>query len=397
MKIIKFVARKGCQEIEIVEDIPAEIKSFLGQLDRGHKRLAICTDENLDFQAFIAVHDTTLGPGLGGCRIWDYHETQNPKHAAIIDVLRLSEAMTYKNSAAGLNLGGGKAILLKESHFKKNRPEVLRSFGRFVEFFGGDYVTAEDMGATPDDMVYVAETTKFATGTPEKLGGSGNSSYATAVGISAGLEACCDFLGTKLSGLTVSLQGGCGHVARPLIRMLHKKGVNLVLSDIPRNREKLESIARKYGAIVVGTDEIYDARADIFCPCAKGAVLNDDTIPRLQKAKVRIVGGAANNQLEDMDLHGVMIRNAGILYAPDFVINSGGVINIAHEKAITGKPYSKKEVLTIVRKIYDRLLELFTKSEKDGIGTAEMARHLAVLRINKARQARGEEPLILTE
>lgn len=394
MKISNLVIRRRKDRIEKTDGIMPEVLKFVNERDRGHKKLVFCKDENYNFDAIIAVHDTTLGPGLGGCRIWDYRDAKKPALAAIEDVLRLSEAMTYKNSAAGLNLGGGKAVLLKNSNFSKNRIEVLRTFGQFVEYVGGDYVTAEDIGATPQDMLEISRTTKFVTGTPENVGGGGDCSRATATGIFMGMRACCDFLGLFMNGLTVSVQGACGHVAKPLVEILHDQRMNLVITDIQRREKELLGLAKIYNAKIVEKDDIYDVKADIFSPCAMGGVLNDNTIPRLAISGVKIVAGAANNQLEDMDFHGVMVERVfNILYAPDFIINSGGVINIAHEQVLTGKPFDKGEAYAHVRQIYARLLELFKEAKDAGIPIAEMARHKAVLRINKVRTQNGLPPV----
>lgn len=387
MKIVKLIREEG--QIEEIEQVPSPIAEFCLAHDHGHRKLLLFEDIDLAFKAFIAVHDTTLGPALGGVRIWNYPDAPDPELAAIRDVLRLSEAMTYKNSAAGLDLGGGKGVLLKPSGFSDNRPAILESFGRFVDYLGGEYITAEDMGATPEDMRNAAKGTRYATGLPEEMEGSGNSSIATAHGIFSGIKASVEFLGLDLKGLTVSVQGACGHVATPLIELLNREGVMLVASDIPARSSELETLKTRYGARVVSGNAIYDAPVHIFSPCAMGAVLNSQTIPRLKAAGVKIVAGAANNQLEDTELHGKMVEEAGILYAPDFVINSGGVINLAHEKVITGRPFSKDEALTEVRKIHDRLLELFKESRSSGIGTARLAVEIAIRRIEEAKKGRG--------
>lgn len=337
----------------------------------GHEQLVFCYDKSTGLRAIIAIHDTTLGPALGGLRMWQYEREED----AVTDVLRLSRGMTYKNSAMGLNLGGGKAVLWGDPRTDKSE-ELFRAFGKFVESLGGRYITAEDVGTTVEDLNYILMETDHAAGRAEL---SGDPSPVTAYGVFMGLKAAVKkVFGTEeLKGRKVAVQG-LGKVGMALCEYLHDAGARLTVADI--NPEAVERAKREFGATVVAPDEIYGVECDIFAPCALGAVLNDDTIPQL---KCRIVAGSANNQLKE-PRHGDMLRERGILYAPDFVINGGGVINVAEEYHPAG--YSRDRALARVATIYDKLLRIFQIAEERNISTAEAADVLAEERMQKIHQ-----------
>ncbi len=335
---------------------------------RGHEQVVFCNKESAGLKAIIAIHDTTLGPALGGLRMWNYETEED----ALRDVLRLSEGMTYKNAAMGLNLGGGKAVIIGDPHTDKS--EVLfKAFGKFVQSLNGRYITAEDVSITTRDVSIVAEETEFVAGLP---GTSGDPSPVTAYGVFHGMKACLKhFYGEEdFSGKTVAVQG-LGHVGYNLCRLLHEAGASLIVTDIME--DKVEKVVSDFGARDVAPDDIYGVDADIFAPCALGAVINDDTIDRLQ---VDIVAGAANNQLAE-ERHGEMLEDKGILYAPDYVINGGGVINVADEFEVGG--YNKERALGKVRKIYDKIERVLEISEEDSLPTYEAADRMAEERIEK--------------
>ena len=337
---------------------------------RDHEQVVFCRDRASGLKAIIAIHDTTLGNALGGCRMWPYASDE----AALDDVLRLSRGMTYKAAMAKLPMGGGKAVIIGDARTDKT-PALFEAFGRFVDSLGGRYVTAEDVGTSPADFEIVRRRTRHVAGIAE--GGSGDPSPATAWGVFNGLEAAVKHrLGRDdVAGLTVAIQG-LGHVGWGLAEHLKQAGARLVVTDIDVSR--LDRARQQLGATVVDPQAIYDVAADVFAPCALGAVLNDDTVARL---KVAAVAGAANNQLAE-DRHGELLRRRGILYAPDYVINAGGIINISHE----GPAYSKAAAFAHCARIADTLLELFARADAAGVPTSEMADRLAEERIAAAKQ-----------
>ncbi len=332
----------------------------------GHEQVVFCYSEEAGLRAIIAIHDTTLGPALGGCRMWPYESEEE----ALVDVLRLSMGMTYKNAAMGLDAGGGKAVIIGDP--RKDKSELLfRAFGRFVQSLGGRYITAEDVGITPQDMRWVREETEFVVGLPE---GSGDPSPATAFGVYRGMKACARWVfgNESLKGKVIAVQG-VGHVGYHLLRHLHDEGAKLVVCDLYPDR--VERAVSEMNAEAVGVDEIYDVECDIFAPCALGAVINDQTLPRL---KCRIVAGAANNQLAEQR-HGDALEERGILYAPDFIINGGGVINVYDEFGPGG--YRRERAFTRVATIYDKLLHIFQMAREKGIPTYRAADMMAEQRI----------------
>ncbi len=343
----------------------------------GHEQFSVYTDASVGLRAFIAIHDTTLGPALGGVRVWP-HPTED---AAVMDVLRLSRAMTYKSAAAGLNFGGGKGLIMADS--RKDKSEALmHSYGRFVESLGGRYITTEDVGITLQDLEWIAQETSHVTGLPVSLGGSGDTSPMTGFGVYQGMRACAKeaWGGDSLAGRVVAIQG-FGHTATALVENLqkHEDGVKFIVTDI--NEDALARAKQYPGVQVVGADDIFGVACDIFAPCALGGILNSKTIPRLQ---CRIVCGSANNQLlerEDADA----IQKRGILYAPDYIVNAGGVINVSCE---VGTAYSEEASREKTARIYENTQRVIAISKRDGLSTARAADHLAEERIAAMRKVR---------
>ena len=326
----------------------------------NHEEVVFCRDADTGLNAIIAVHDTTLGAGLGGCRFWPYADEQ----AALTDALRLSRGMTFKAALAGTRRGGGKSVIIGDPR-RIGSPDLFRAMGGFVQRLGGSYIIAEDVGTSPKDMAFVREKTGFVAGLE---GESGDPSPATALGVFVGIQTSLKHArgDDELKGVTVAVQG-LGHVGWDLCSRLHEAGARLVVSDM---RDALMTAAtRAFGATAVGTDAIHAVRADVFAPCALGAGLNDQTIPML---KASIVAGSANNQLAE-PRHDDMLAARGILYAPDYVINAGGIINIAHE----GPDYDRDEAFAHVARIGDTLTSLYRRATSEGIPTGAMADRMA--------------------
>ncbi|WP_112181262.1 MULTISPECIES: Glu/Leu/Phe/Val dehydrogenase [Paraliobacillus] len=350
-----------------------EIFTYMEKYD--YEQLVICQDKESGLKAIIAIHDTTLGPALGGTRMWTYASEE----AAIEDALRLAKGMTYKNAAAGLNLGGGKTVIIGDPKKDKNEA-MFRAFGRYIQGLNGRYITAEDVGTTVEDMDIIHEETDYVAGISPAFGSSGNPSPVTAYGVYKGIKASAkQVFGTDiLEGKKIAIQG-VGSVAYTLCEYLHDEGAQLIVTDI--NEEAVQKTVDAFGAKAVGLDEIYSVDCDIYAPCALGATLNDETIPKL---KAKIVAGAANNQLES-EKHGDLLHQKGILYAPDFVINAGGVINIADE--LSG--YNRERAMKRVDKIYDNLETVFAISKRDNIPTYVAAERMAEERIASLRNSRS--------
>ena len=341
--------------------------AFAEMQEMGHERVLLCSNQEVGLQAIIAIHSTVLGPGLGGTRMWPYESFD----AAMTDALRLSRGMTYKAAAAGINLGGAKAVILGDP--KKHKSEALfRAFGRFVDSLGGHYITAEDVGTNTSDMEFIAQETAWVTGVAPELGGGGDPSPVTALGVLQGIRAAAETLWgtTALGSRTVAIQG-LGSVGGYLAGYLKKEGARIVGCDIDRDAI---AQAQELGVEIVPPEAIYDVACDIFAPCALGAILNDDTIPRL---KAKAVAGGANNQLADAARHGAEIDARGILYAPDFVINAGGLINVFQE--FIG--YDQERALRRARAIFDNVLRVFAIARREGIPTAVAADRMAEARI----------------
>jgi len=337
-----------------------------------HEQVVFGHDPASGLKSIIAIHDTTLGPALGGCRIWNYGSDGE----ALEDVLRLSRGMTYKAAMADLPLGGGKAVIIADAKRDKT-PELLAAFGRFVDSQGGRYITAEDVGSSPADMEIVRQQTRHVAGTSEGGSGDGDPSPATAWGVFNGIRAAVRHrLGRdELTGLHAAVQG-LGHVGEHVARFLNEAGARLTVADI--DAERVAWAVRELGANAVTPDQIYDVDADLFVPNALGAIINDDTIARL---KVQAVAGAANNQLAE-DRHGKALADRGILYAPDYVINAGGIINIRHE----GPNYDREAAFADCARIYGTLMQVFHRAHADNRPTNEVADLMAEERIAVVRE-----------
>jgi leucine dehydrogenase len=330
-----------------------------------HEQLLFCNDNATGLKAIIAVHNTTLGPALGGTRMWNYANEQE----ALNDVLRLSRGMTYKNSISGLNLGGGKAVIIGDSKTQKNEA-LFRRFGKFVESLAGKYITAEDVGISTEDMVWVNMETNNVVGLPGK---SGDPSPVTAYGVYMGMKAAAkvQFGSDSLAGKKVAVQG-VGHVGEYLVEYLSKEGADIYITDI--FEDSLKRVSKKYGATVVGLDEIYDIDCDIYAPCALGATVNDDTLDRL---KCSIIAGAANNQLANESIHGEAVKAKGMIYVPDFMLNAGGVINCyAEVKGLTSEWAMGK-----AQQIFDTTLNILNRSTSENVPTFKIANQMAEERI----------------
>lgn len=351
-----------------------EIFKYMEKYD--YEQLVFCQDEASGLKAIIAIHDTTLGPALGGARMWTYATEEN----AIEDALRLARGMTYKNAAAGLNLGGGKTVIIGDP-FKDKNEEMFRALGRFIQGLNGRYITAEDVGTSVTDMDLIHEETNYVTGISPAFGSSGNPSPVTAYGVYRGMKAAAkEAFGTdSLEGRTISVQG-LGNVAYKLCEYLHNEGAKLVVTDI--NQAAIDRVVNDFGAKAVAPEEIYAQDVDIFSPCALGAIINDETIPQL---KAKVIAGSANNQLQDSK-HGDYIHELGIVYAPDYVINSGGVINVADE--LYG--YNRERAMKRVDGIYDSIEKIFEISKRDGIPTYVAANRLAEERIARVAKSRSQ-------
>jgi leucine dehydrogenase len=330
----------------------------------GHEQVLLSHDPSCGYFGIIAIHDTTLGPALGGTRFWQYATTDE----AITDALRLARGMTYKSAVAGINLGGGKSVIIGDNK-RADREALFRAHGRFIETLGGRYITAEDIGTSPADMEYIKLETDHVAGL---LGLSGDPSPVTAYGVYVGMKAAARVRwgSDSLAARTVAVQGA-GKVAYYLMQHLHAEGAGIIVTDI--DGAKAQRAVQEFGAQPVAPETIYDQTADIYAPCALGATINDDTLPRL---KVQIIAGGANNQLAE-DRHGDELEKRGIVYAPDYVINGGGVINVYGELHRWPVERAKKKA----GEIYDTLLRIFKISKQDGIPTYRAADRLAEQRV----------------
>jgi leucine dehydrogenase len=332
----------------------------------GYARVAKAEDPASGLLAFVGVHDTTLGPALGGLRMWKYDSEQ----AALTDVLRLSRGMTYKSAVARTGLGGGKSVIMGDPR-KDKSPALFEAMGRFIDSFGGQYITAEDVGTGIEDLMQVRNGTRWVTGLSREHGGSGNPSPYTALGCFVGIQAAATeaWGSDDLKGKVVAIQGP-GSVGFPLGQHLVKAGAKLVVADV--SQENLDRAVKELGAKAVPTQAIYDAPCDIFAPCALGGILNDETIPRL---KCKIVAGAANNQLLDENRHAQALKERGILYAPDYVINAGGIINVSLELEPGG--YDESKAVQKIRNIHDALLSIFETARRRNVTTHAAAQEVA--------------------
>jgi leucine dehydrogenase len=350
------------------------MKLFDYMNQHNHEEVVFWADKATGLCAIVAIHSTTLGPALGGARMWPYGSEEE----AILDVLRLSECMTYKASLAGLNLGGGKAVIMGDP--AKDKSEALfRAFGKFIDSLQGKYIAAEDVGTTVTDMTYVHQETPHVVGLPTAEHGSGDPSGLTAFGVYRGMKACCQarFGSDLLKGRRIALQG-VGKVGYALAKRLDEEGAEIIASEL--DPQRAATVTVELGIELVEPDDIYDVEADIFAPCALGAILNDDTIPHL---RCQIVAGSANNQLAEAH-HGDELAERNILYAPDYVINAGGLISVATELGA----YDSGEAWRKAGAIYDRLLRVVRLAQDEGIPTHLAAHRLAQARIELVKHER---------
>jgi leucine dehydrogenase len=333
-----------------------------------YEQLVFCHDKATGLRAVIAIHDTTLGPALGGCRMYPY----DSEDEAVVDVLRLARGMTYKAAASGLNLGGGKSVIIGDPERHKSE-ELFRSFGRYLETLGGRYIVAEDVGTSTEDMEHIRIETSHVVGVDVTHGGSGDPSPFTALGVLQGMKACAEevFGDASLEGRTVAVQG-LGHVGWHLCELLHEEGAGLFVSDL--REEVVEHAQQELGAKPIEPDEILSIPCDVFAPCALGAVVNDETLPNF---RCSIVAGSANNVLLE-PRHGEALAKRGILYAPDYVINAGGLINVADEL----EGYNEKRATKRVMRIYDSMKSIIAIAKRDGVPTHVAADTLALERID---------------
>ena len=349
-----------------------------GQLSfDNHEQVVFCNDKDTGLKAIIGIHNTVLGPALGGTRMWQYAN----EWEAVNDVLRLSRGMTFKSAITGLNLGGGKAVIIGNAKTQKT-PELMKRFGEFVHSLSGKYITAEDVGMETADMDLVREVTPYVTGISEDRGGAGNPSPITAYGVFMGMKAAAKYkFGTDvLEDKTVIVQG-IGHVGESLVEHLTNDGAKVIIDDI--NQDRLESISKKYGASIYKGSNVYAEAVDIYAPCALGATINDTTIDSI---RAKIIAGAANNQLADELKHGRILQEKGIVYAPDFLINAGGIINVYAEL----ENYGKQEIMRKTENIYNTTLEILSNAETNDITTHQAALNIALSRI-EARKKENQQ------
>ena len=344
----------------------------------GHEEVIFCHDKAVGLKAIISIHNTALGPALGGTRMWNYKTEEE----ALIDVLRLSKGMTYKAAAAGLNLGGGKAVIIGDPKTQKSEG-LFRAFGQFVNSLNGKYITAEDVGTCESDMEYIFMETPWVTGIPKDFGGSGDPSPYTAHGVLMGIKAAVkEKLRTdNLKGLRIAVQG-LGNVGTNLVKYLVEEGAKVIVSDI--DAEKVKKHVDKFSVEAASADQILFADCDVLAPCALGAVINDQTIGKL---KCKVVAGGANNQLAEAR-HGDQLKEIGILYAPDYVVNAGGLMNVFVEL----EGYSPDRAFDKTRKVYDNCLKVFEIAKRDNVGTHTAADRLAEERIRTVGALRQRHP-----
>lgn len=345
-----------------------------GQLSfDNHEQVVFCNDKDTGLKAIIGIHNTVLGPALGGTRMWQY----NSEWDALNDVLRLSRGMTYKSAITGLNLGGGKAVIIGDARTEKT-PELMKRFGEFVHSLGGRYITAEDVGMETGDMDLVRTVTPYVTGISEAKGGAGNPSPITAYGVFMGMKAAAKFAyGNDVLEDKVIFVEGIGNVGEALVENLSNEGAKVYITDI--NRERLERVSEKYGVSIYEGNDLFAEDMDIYAPCALGATVNDRTIGMF---KAKVIAGAANNQLADEQKHGHMLRERGIVYAPDFLINAGGIINVYAEL----ENYGRQEIIRKTENIYNTTLEILTNAEANDITAHQAAFEIARARIDARKK-----------
>ncbi|PQB03918.1 Glu/Leu/Phe/Val dehydrogenase dimerization domain-containing protein [Aureitalea marina] len=346
-----------------------KVAPVFGQLSfDDHEQVVFCHDKDTDLKAIIGIHNTVLGPALGGTRMWAY----NSEWEALNDVLRLSRGMTFKSAITGLNLGGGKAVIIGDAATQKT-PELMLRFGEFVHSLGGRYITAEDVGMATADMDLVRSVTPYVTGISQELGGAGNPSPITAYGVFMGMKAAAKYAyGSDVLEDKIVYVEGVGNVGESLVEHLSNEGAKVFISDISQDR--LEQVRDKYSATIYEGDNLYTEDMDIYAPCALGATVNDSTIGQL---KAKVIAGAANNQLAVEEKHGRELMERGIIYAPDFLINAGGIINVYAEL----ENYGRQEIIRKTENIYHTTLEILTKAESQGMTAQAAAMEIARDRI----------------
>ena len=358
------------QEITSVKSLSLSEQVF----DRDHEQVVFCHDQEIGLKAIIAIHSTILGPAMGGTRLWHYDNEED----ALRDVLRLSRGMTYKSALAGLNLGGGKAVIIGTPSQKNEF--LLRRFGAFVHTLGGRYWTAEDVNMSPSDMEYIRMETPYVVGMPIKMGGSGDPSPMTAYGVLIAIKAAAQraYGSDSLHKKRVVVEG-VGNVGTRLVEYLVSEGAQVKICDV--NEQKLKSVVSKYSSVeVISQEEVYTMDADILSPCALGGTLNPETISQL---RYNIIAGAANNQLQDETRDGSLLAERGIIYAPDFMINAGGIINVYYEYQ---RIYDKELAIHHIDKTYETIIEVLDKSQQQQISTHQAALQIAKQRISSVRQ-----------
>jgi leucine dehydrogenase len=341
------------------------------------ENLFFCQDKKLDFKAVIAIHDTTLGPATGGCRMWNRYENEMD---AIEDALRLARGMTYKYAAAGVNLGGGKAIVIGDPK-RKDREPVFRVLGKFINRLGGRYITGEDVGTTLEDMEYIRMETEYVVTLPTYLGGAGDIAPMTAFGVMRAMQACCQrvYGSDRIEGKRVAVQG-LGAVGHNIVGQLQELGAEMVVTDI--DPAKVTAMAAEYGVESVVAEEIVDVECDIFCPCALGKVINDSTLSRL---KCKIICGCANNQLED-ERHGQLLEDKGFVYAPDYIANAGGTIYDTDR--LEGGGVSHERGRAKVSRIFENMQRVFEVADRNKIPTYMAADRMAEERIRQIAEVK---------
>lgn len=339
----------------------------------GHEQISFFSDKDTGLKAIIGIHSTVLGPALGGVRMWDY----NNEWEALNDVLRLSRGMTYKSAITGLSLGGGKAVIIGDAT-KHKTPALIRKFAEKVNKLGGIYITTEDVGTNPADMDIIRKTTPYVTGISEGKGGSGNPAPISAFGVFMGMKAAAMFkFGSDvLEDKRIFVQG-IGQVGEALIENLMNEGAKVTIADI--NEERLQAVSKKYQVEIYRGKDLYTEDMDIYAPCALGATINKVTIPKL---KAKIIAGSANNQLEDEIENGRLLKKNGILYAPDFLINAGGLINVYGEL----ENNDRSEIMRKTEDIYNTTLKILKRAEKEEVSTNIAAMDFANERIESKRK-----------
>ena len=336
-----------------------------------HEQVVFCNDKDTGLKAIIGIHNTVLGPAIGGTRMWNYAN----EWEALNDVLRLSRGMTFKSAITDLNLGGGKAVIIGNAKTQKT-PALMRKFGEFVNSLSGKYITAEDIGMTTEDMDTVREVTPYVVGISESKGGSGNPALNTAYGVFMGMKAAAKykFGSDDLEGRSVFVEG-VGNVGEALVKHLVNAGAKVTITDVSQDR--LNIVKNKYGVAIYKGKDVYSEVMDIYAPCALGATINDATI---KKIKCKIIAGSANNQLAE-DRHGVILQEKGIVYAPDFLINAGGLINVYAELG----DFDKQDVIRKTENIYNTTLEILERAAANDVTPNAAALSVAIERIEKRK------------